>query len=69
MQAVRSSIDKSIDDLVKKAIVSGKSYTVDQAIKEAKEMYEKSGGQKIQDFYNEWYSNKDQVVLPTDIYK
>ncbi|MDF2662879.1 MAG: extracellular solute-binding protein family 1 [Paenibacillus sp.] len=52
------------EDLFQKAIVSGPSYTVEQAVKEAKEMWEKAGGQKVDEFYTKYYAeNKDKVYM------
>ncbi|RAV05037.1 hypothetical protein [Paenibacillus sp. YN15] len=52
-----------------KAIVSGSSYTVDQAISEAQSSWSKTGGKALEDWYKKWYQeNKDKWVFSKDIY-
>lgn len=51
-------------DFLNKAIVSGSNYTTDQAVKDAKAMWEQAGGTKVDDFYTKYYAeNKDKVYL------
>ncbi|MCU6793637.1 extracellular solute-binding protein [Paenibacillus sp. WQ 127069] len=60
----------TINDLWKKAIVSGDKYTPEQAMVEAKSLWEKSGGKQIDDFYNKWYQeNKDKPMRNNDFIK
>jgi putative aldouronate transport system substrate-binding protein len=67
---INSNANKTILDLALKTIVSGKSYTVDQFIQEAKGIWEKAGGAKVDEFYDKWYQeNKGTAILMDDIYK
>lgn len=60
----------TLDDFYSKAIVSGSSYTVDQAIKDAQAAWEKGGGKQIEDWIKNWYKNeKDNAFLAKDIYE
>lgn len=57
-----------IKDLYNKAIVSGSGYSVEQADQEAKSLWKKSDGDKLEKWYQDWYSkNKDQLVTPKDL--
>lgn len=67
---INANANKTIIDLAVKAIVSGKSYTVDQFVQEAKATWEKAGGAKVDDFYGKWYDeNKDKAILMKDLYQ
>ncbi|SDC07713.1 putative aldouronate transport system substrate-binding protein [Paenibacillus sp. UNCCL117] len=67
---INNNSNKTILDLALKAIVSGKSYTVDQFLQEAKAAWEKAGGAKVDEFYDKWYQeNKGTAILMDDIYK
>lgn len=58
-----------IPNIFKSAMVSGSSYTVDQAMADAQATWDKYNGQKIDAFYQQWYSeNKDTILMPTDIF-
>lgn len=51
-------------DLFNKAIVSGTKYTTDQALKDAKAMWEQAGGSKVDDYYTKYYAeHMDKVYL------
>ncbi|MDF2923738.1 MAG: hypothetical protein K0R57_2652 [Paenibacillaceae bacterium] len=57
-------------DLWLKAIVSGNSYTPEQAVKEGKEIWEKAGGTKVDEFYAKWYdTNKTTAFMLKDLYQ
>lgn len=57
-------------DLWLKAIVSGASYTPDQALKEAKDIWDKAGGKQVDDFYGKWYdANKTKAFMLKDLYE
>jgi putative aldouronate transport system substrate-binding protein len=57
-------------DLWLKAIVSGSSYTPEQALKEAKDTWEKAGGKQVDDFYGKWYdANKTKAFMVKDLYQ
>ncbi|NHN33809.1 extracellular solute-binding protein [Paenibacillus agricola] len=58
-----------IKDLFNKAIVSGSGYSVDQADQEAKSLWKKSDGDKLEKWYQDWYGkNKDQLVTQKDLF-
>lgn len=70
IQLIDTSIKKQIDDLWIKAIVSGAAYTPDQAMAEAKALWEKAGGKQVDDWYAKWYSeNKDKALLRDKLYQ
>lgn len=57
-------------DLWLKAIVSGNSYSAEQAIKEGKDIWEKAGGARVDEFYAQWYEeNKDTAFILKDLYE
>ncbi|MDF2837030.1 MAG: hypothetical protein K0Q63_2670 [Paenibacillus sp.] len=61
---------KAMEDALTKAIISGASYTVDQAIADAKAAWTKSNGDKIDQFYADWYkNNQDTAFLMDDMYE
>ncbi|SFL26190.1 putative aldouronate transport system substrate-binding protein [Paenibacillus sp. 1_12] len=58
-----------IKDLYNKAIVSGSGYSVEQADQEAKSLWKKSDGDKLEKWYQDWYGkNKDQLVTQKDLF-
>ncbi|THF72917.1 extracellular solute-binding protein [Cohnella fermenti] len=63
-----TNVEKSIDAIWLKAVVSGTKYTVEQALKDAQDMWKKNDGQAIEDWYKQWYiDNKDTAMLEKDI--
>lgn len=59
-----------IKNLITKAIVSGASYTPEKAIEDAKKAWSKFNGDKIDEFYNNWYkTSKDTAFLPDDMFQ
>jgi putative aldouronate transport system substrate-binding protein len=55
-------------DIVMKAVVS--SGDLDKAVKEVKDAWYNSGGQKAEDWHKKWYQeNKDKWVFMEDLYK
>lgn len=57
-----------IGDLWNKAIVSGSSYTSAQAKQEAMNLWKKSDGDKLEAWYQDWYTkNKDTMVNQNDL--
>jgi putative aldouronate transport system substrate-binding protein len=55
------------DEFVK-AIVTP-SYSADQAIKTAQDIWTKAGGSKVDDWFQNWYkTNKDSAITVADIY-
>jgi putative aldouronate transport system substrate-binding protein len=70
LATINTNANKTILDAANKTIVSGKSYSVDQFITDAKAAWEKAGGTKVDDFYAKWYDeNKGTAILMADIYK
>lgn len=69
LKIVNTNVTK-ITDFYNKAIVSGSTYTVDQAFADAKDLWTKSGGAKLEEFYLKWYNeNKDTAFLAKDMWK
>lgn len=69
LKIVNTNVTK-ITDFYNKAIVSGSAYTVDQAFADAKDLWTKSGGAKLEEFYLKWYNeNKDTAFLAKDMWK
>ena len=57
-----------IQDLWNKAIVSGTSYTTEQAKADAMNLWKKSDGDKLEAWYQDWYeNNKDTIATQDDI--
>jgi putative aldouronate transport system substrate-binding protein len=70
LATINTNANKTILDAANKAIVSGKNYTVDQFMNDAKSAWDKAGGTKVDDFYAQWYvKNKESAILMADIYK
>jgi len=69
IQFILSNVNEPISDLWSRAIVGGSSYSVERAVDEAKSLWSKSDGQKVEAFYADWYSeNKDTWVFTEDLY-
>ncbi len=70
LQTKMANLTKPIDDLFIKAIIGGKSYTVDQAYAEAKALWEKQGGKDIEAWYLDWWGKeKNNILVWDDFYK
>lgn len=70
IQFISSNADTPVSDLWTKAIVSGTGYSVEQAAADAKALWEKSDGGKLEQWYADWYEkNKDTWVFTEDIYE
>ncbi|MFD0681371.1 MULTISPECIES: extracellular solute-binding protein [unclassified Paenibacillus] len=70
VSSVETNLSEAINELMIKAIVSGSSYTVDQAIQEAKSTWDKGGGKKVEEWYKKWYAdNKNSSLLTKDLYE
>ncbi|MBD2848083.1 extracellular solute-binding protein [Paenibacillus sp. IB182496] len=70
MQLVVTNAFKTILDNFQKSVVSGSSYTPDQAMEESMAAWERAGGAKIDAWYETWYNeNKDTAFLVKDLYK
>lgn len=60
---------EAIQPIWYKSVLGGSSYTTDQAMQDAIMAWEKSGGKKVEDWYQDWYINsKDTAFLAKDIY-
>lgn len=69
LNIINTNVSK-IGDIYNKAIVSGPSYTIEQAYKEAQELWNQSGGAKLEAFYADWYANNaDKAFLAKDMWK
>lgn len=69
LKVVNTNVSK-ISDFYSKAIVSGSSYSVEQAFTDAKDLWQKSGGAKLEEFYLKWYDEKkDTAFLAKDMWK
>lgn len=70
LSQINANANKTIIDMAVKSIVSGKSYTVEQFVQDAKATWEKAGGAKVDAFYSKWYDeNKDKAILMKDLYQ
>jgi putative aldouronate transport system substrate-binding protein len=63
-----SSMTTAITDMWIKAILSGASYSTDQAMKDSIAAWEKADGKKVEEFYVNWYKDKNKAFLAQDIY-
>jgi len=69
LQTISSTVNGQIDNILKKAIVSGESYSSDQAIVDAQNAWKQVGGEKIDAWWQDWYTtNKDTAYLTKDLY-
>jgi putative aldouronate transport system substrate-binding protein len=69
IQFIVSNANEPISDLWSRAVVGGNSLTVEKAVEDAKAFWSKSDGQKVEDFYADWYrENKDTWVFTEDLY-
>jgi putative aldouronate transport system substrate-binding protein len=65
---IQTNLDKANNDIWIKALVSGEKYTIDQAMKDVKDNWEKAGGKQLEAWYKNWYATeKDKAVLAKDI--
>jgi putative aldouronate transport system substrate-binding protein len=65
-----ANAEKAITDIWLKAIVSGEKYKIDQALKDAQDVWQKNNGKAIEDWHKNWYTtNKNNALLPKDIYE
>lgn len=69
LQTISSTVNGQIDNILKKAIVSGDSYSADQAIADAQKAWNQVGGEQIDDWWADWYNaNKETAYLTKDLY-
>ncbi|MDF2646448.1 MAG: transporter substrate-binding protein [Paenibacillus sp.] len=70
IEAISGPIVKPIDDMFVKGILGGKAYTAEQATKDAKEIWEKGNGKKIEEWFRQWYEKDSKnAFLAKDIYE
>lgn len=70
LNTINSSVWDAMNEKITKAIVSGNSYSVEQAIDEAKADWMKGDGDQLEDWMEEWYEeNKDDALLLDDFYE
>lgn len=69
LQVKYTNVTTAIDDIFTRAIISGSSYTIEQADMDAQKEWEKGGGPEIESWYEEWWSKeKDNVLIWSDFY-
>lgn len=61
---IKANIGTQIDDIYTKAILSGESYSVEQAMTDAKKIFSDAGGDQITEYLNEWYSKNNGFLEP-----
>ncbi|WP_405104430.1 extracellular solute-binding protein [Paenibacillus sp. FSL K6-1217] len=67
---INTNANKTILDRAMQAIVSSDPGSVDQFIAEAKGIWEKAGGPKVDEFYATWYQDhKADAIMLKDIYE
>ncbi|RXZ78966.1 extracellular solute-binding protein [Paenibacillaceae bacterium] len=58
---------ETISEMWKKSIVGGSKYSPEQTLKEVQELWNRSGGQEIDQFYGDWIANNpDNVIYNRD---
>lgn len=68
LSVINTNVSK-IADIYNKAIISGSAYTTEQAYKDALDLWTKSGGDKLEAFYADWYeANADTAFLAKDMW-
>lgn len=66
---IDTNASQAVSDLWVKAIVSRDGYSVDQAMTDAKGIWQKSGGQKVDDWFKDYYAKyKDTLVHTSSWY-
>lgn len=69
LATVTGNAFKAIMDNWQKSVISGASYTTDQALKDSKSAWEKANGAQVDEWYAKWYTeNKDKAFLTKDMY-
>ncbi|CAH1202279.1 Lipoprotein LipO [Paenibacillus allorhizoplanae] len=71
LNVIDNSVKTTLINIFTKAVVSGATYTNEQAMKDAKDAWEKAGGKKIDDFYGKAYTDYKNkgVIFTKDYYK
>jgi putative aldouronate transport system substrate-binding protein len=69
VDVISNNLTKPIDDIWVKAVVGGKEYTPEQAMKDAQDTWNKGNGKKVEDWFLNWYDkDRDKAFLAKDIY-
>lgn len=70
LQLIVANIGDTISDMWQRAIVSGASYTPEDALRDAQAAWDAAGGKQLEEFYRQWYANeRDNAFLADDIFK
>jgi putative aldouronate transport system substrate-binding protein len=62
---IQTNAMKAVQDLWNKAIVSGGAYTTEQSLKDAQELWKKSGGDKVDEWMKKYYADNKQNIVTT----
>lgn len=62
---IQTNATKAVQDLWNKAIVSGSAYSTDQALKDAQDLWKKSGGDKVDEWMKKYYAENKQNIVHT----
>ncbi|CAG7608762.1 Lipoprotein LipO [Paenibacillus solanacearum] len=69
LSTIEANTDKTIGDIWLKAIVSSDKYSIEQAVKDAQEIWSKSGGKQVEEWYKKWYeSDRSNSILANDVF-
>jgi putative aldouronate transport system substrate-binding protein len=69
LNTIQTALLKQITDIYVKAVISGGTYSPEQAIKDAQAAWDQGNGKQLEDYMNKWYAeNKDQAFLADDIW-
>jgi putative aldouronate transport system substrate-binding protein len=70
LQTSFNNATKNIGDIWTKSIISGNSSTIDQALQEAKSVWDKNNGKNIEEWFAKWYQdNKTKAFFTKDFYE
>ncbi|MFS0724665.1 extracellular solute-binding protein [Paenibacillus sp. 1P07SE] len=68
LRQISTAVTEAITEQTNKAIIAGASFTTEQAIAAAKEIWTQSGGTQLEEFHANWYeANKDTAFLAKDM--
>lgn len=69
LQIVQKNTE-TISDMWRKSIVGGSKYTPEQALADVQDLWERSGGPKIDQFYSDWITNNpNDIIYSSDFIK
>ena len=63
---IQASIGTQMDDLYVKAILSGRDYSAEQAVADAKKIFTDNGGDKLTAYYAEYFRNNPKAIVTDD---